>query len=910
MRLRLMSACAVPALVMALAAPAHAQETPQDQQDASARSEQSDNEIIVTAQGRAQALADVPLAVSAVSSETLQQTGANDIRALNQVAPSLLVSSTGSEANGSARIRGIGTVGDNPGLESSVAVFIDGVYRSRSGIGLSELGDLERIEVLRGPQGTLFGRNASAGIINIVSKMPQPTFSAGAEATYGNYETIRLQGFVNVPLSTSMSGRLDGVYMKRDGFYRDVTNNRDVNNRDRYFLRGQLLFEPSSDLRVRVIGDYTHRNEECCGATYVDSSINPYVGDLNSPSSNNIVRVLRDLGQPMAAFSNPYSRNLYVSSGRSYGGITEDWGGSVQVDWNLGNVKLTSITGYRNYFSSQGADTDYSAVDLLYRAPNADSSRAFETFSQELRLNGTAFGEKLDWLVGGYYANEDLTLVDNLRFGTQYGRFATCRIVSGSALAALYNPAAAGCLAARPALFGAASPLIYAAFDRLDGINDRGTTRDLFKQNSRNWALFTHNIFHVAKGLDLTVGLRYTNERKRLNATFGNDNTACVANQSALLPLRSVASLTATIDGILGLSCQGNSTAELNGASIRDTRKEDQFTGTAILSYKPTDDLLVYGSYSRGYKAGGFNLDKSALKVPILPFASVGGAQALVTNLQFAPETNDAFEIGLKYSTRKFSLNVSAFRQQFKNFQLNTFNGTVFLVQNINGCTASLNGGDRDQSKFSAATNFNAAAATTGACSSSSVGYGVVSQGVELEASLVPVRNFRVGLGLTYADTHYRDQLVGSDSGAPLDQALRLLPGQQLSNAPEIVTTASVAWTPQIGNSGLSGLVYFDARMTGDYNTGSDLFPQKIQDGYTLVNGRIGIRGKDERWAIELWAQNLLNQNYTQVVFNSPFQEGAASAPFIDPKYPGGRQIFSAYLAEPRTYGITVRTRF
>jgi len=905
-----MSACAVPALVMALAAPAHAQETPQDQQDASARSEQSDNEIIVTAQGRAQALADVPLAVSAVSSETLQQTGANDIRALNQVAPSLLVSSTGSEANGSARIRGIGTVGDNPGLESSVAVFIDGVYRSRSGIGLSELGDLERIEVLRGPQGTLFGRNASAGIINIVSKMPQPTFSAGAEATYGNYETIRLQGFVNVPLSTSMSGRLDGVYMKRDGFYRDVTNNRDVNNRDRYFLRGQLLFEPSSDLRVRVIGDYTHRNEECCGATYVDSSINPYVGDLNSPSSNNIVRVLRDLGQPMAAFSNPYSRNLYVSSGRSYGGITEDWGGSVQVDWNLGNVKLTSITGYRNYFSSQGADTDYSAVDLLYRAPNADSSRAFETFSQELRLNGTAFGEKLDWLVGGYYANEDLTLVDNLRFGTQYGRFATCRIVSGSALAALYNPAAAGCLAARPALFGAASPLIYAAFDRLDGINDRGTTRDLFKQNSRNWALFTHNIFHVAKGLDLTVGLRYTNERKRLNATFGNDNTACVANQSALLPLRSVASLTATIDGILGLSCQGNSTAELNGASIRDTRKEDQFTGTAILSYKPTDDLLVYGSYSRGYKAGGFNLDKSALKVPILPFASVGGAQALVTNLQFAPETNDAFEIGLKYSTRKFSLNVSAFRQQFKNFQLNTFNGTVFLVQNINGCTASLNGGDRDQSKFSAATNFNAAAATTGACSSSSVGYGVVSQGVELEASLVPVRNFRVGLGLTYADTHYRDQLVGSDSGAPLDQALRLLPGQQLSNAPEIVTTASVAWTPQIGNSGLSGLVYFDARMTGDYNTGSDLFPQKIQDGYTLVNGRIGIRGKDERWAIELWAQNLLNQNYTQVVFNSPFQEGAASAPFIDPKYPGGRQIFSAYLAEPRTYGITVRTRF
>nr|WP_152997788.1 MULTISPECIES: TonB-dependent receptor [unclassified Sphingomonas] len=904
MRLRFLSACAAPALAIALTMPAYAQETPDP------LSETESNEIIVTAQGRAQALADVPIAVSAVSFEALQRTGANDIRALNQVAPSLLVSSTGSEANGSARIRGIGTVGDNPGLESSVAVFIDGVYRSRSGIGLNELGEIERIEVLRGPQGTLFGRNASAGLINIVSRMPEPNFSAGGEVTYGNYETIRAQGFVNVPIGGNVSGRLDGVYMKRDGFHRDVTNNRDINNRDRYFLRGQLLFEPSSDLRVRVIGDYTKRKEECCAAVYMDSANSPYIGQLNSPTSNNIVRVLRDLGQPLAAFSNPYSRDVYVTRGRSYGGITEDWGGSVQVDWTLGGATLTSITGYRNYFASQGADTDYSAVDILYRSPNANSSRAFETWSQELRLNGNAFDNRLDWLVGGYYADEDLTVVDNLRFGNQYGRFATCRIISGGALAALYSPTSAGCLAARPAAFGAASPLIYAAFDRLDGINDRGTTRDVYRQNSRNWALFTHNIFHVTNRLDLTMGLRYTNERKRFNAGFGNDNTACVANQASLLPLRSVASLTAVVDAIVGLSCQGNSTSELNGVSIRDTRKEDQFTGTAILSYKPTDDLLLYGSYSRGYKAGGFNLDRSALKLPIATFASLGGAQAVVGNLQFAPETNDAFELGLKYSTRKFSLNASIFRQQFKNFQLNTFNGTVFLVQNINGCTASLAGGDRDQSKFTTASNYNAAATTTGACGADNVSYGVVSQGVELEATLVPARDVQIGLGLTYADTHYRDQLVGTDQGAPLDQALRLLPGSNLSNAPEVVATASIAWTPPLGSSGLSGLVYFDTRMTGDFNTGSDLFPQKIQDGFNVVNGRIGIRGKDERWAIELWAQNLFNQNYTQVVFNSPFQEGATGAPFVDPQYPGGRQLFSAYLAEPRTYGLTLRTRF
>ena len=141
--------------------------------------------IVVTAQGRNQILEDVPIAVTAIGSQAMQNSGANDIRQLNQLAPSLLVSSTGSEANGSARIRGIGTVGDNPGLESSVAVFIDGVYRSRSGIGMNELGEIERVEVLRGPQGTLFGRNASAGLIHIFSKKPAYEFEAYGEGTIG-----------------------------------------------------------------------------------------------------------------------------------------------------------------------------------------------------------------------------------------------------------------------------------------------------------------------------------------------------------------------------------------------------------------------------------------------------------------------------------------------------------------------------------------------------------------------------------------------------------------------------------------------------------------------------------------------------------------------------------------------------
>jgi outer membrane receptor protein involved in Fe transport len=870
------------------------------------------SDIVVTAQGRAQALQDVPLAISAISAATLQNSGANDIRQLNQLAPSLLVSSTGSEANGSARIRGIGTVGDNPGLESSVAVFIDGVYRSRSGIGLNELGEIERVEVLRGPQGTLFGRNASAGLIHIISKKPNLSqFEGFGELTYGNYDMMRASAGVTGPLGGSGLGfRLDGVYVKRDGFYNDINNDTDVNDRDRYFVRAQMLYEPSDALSVRLIGDYTKREEKCCGAVYVNRDFNPLIGNLNQPASpilvggavnqqgNNIINVLTALGQNPAAFSNMFSRDIYVTPGRSYAGETQDKGVSVEVDYKLGGAALTSITAYRDYDSDQGSDTDYSTVDILYRAPNGGASRRFKTFTQELRLQGSAFSDKLDWLVGAYYADEDLIATDNLRFGSQYGRFATCRIVSGGGLAALFSPTSPGCLAARPAAFGAASPAIFAGFDRLDAINDRGSTLDRYFQNSRNYAFFTHNIFHITDQLALTAGLRYTNERKRFNATFGNDNTACQAQQNALLPFLGNAALAPVAGALIGLSCQGNSTAELNGVTINDKRNDDEFTGTGVLSFKPSDDLLLYASYSRGYKAGGFNLDRSALKSPITPFGGQAGAQALVGNLQFDSEINNAYELGAKFSRGPVTLNAVVFRQDFENFQLNTFNGTVFLVQTINGCQTDLNGGDRDLS------------AATGTCAADDTTFGVRSQGVELEGSVRPARDLMVTLGFTYADTKYRNNLVGSRLGVPLDPALRKLPGDNLSNAPEGVVTASMGYTPRFGNSGLSGLFYVDTRVTSDYNTGSDLFPQKEQDGYAIVNARIGIRGPQQRWGVELWAQNLFDINYTQVAFNSPFQAGAGGAPFVDPQFPGGRQIFSAFLAEPRTYGITGRFRF
>ena len=903
-----LSACA-----FALAAIATAPVYAQTQSDAADQADQNDggtvddNVIVVTAQGRAQVLSDVPIAVSAINAEELQKSGASDIRELNQLAPSLLVSSTGNEANGSARIRGIGTVGDNPGLESSVAVFIDGVYRSRSGNALSELGPIDRVEILRGPQGTLGGRNSSAGMISITTAGPEFNFGGHASVSYGNYDQFRLEGGITGPLSDTIAARIDGVYLKRDGFYNDVVNGTDINNKDRYLVRGQLLFEPNDGLTIRVVGDYSKKDESCCAATFVQpefaqqarvgAGLDPFTlpqpgAPALTDTSNPIIPILLGLGQNANALNqSTFNRDIYITPGRSYAGETEDYGASVEVNAELGDLNLTSITGYREYSNFQASDTDYTQVDILYRTPNENAgSREFKTFTQELRLQGSAFDDKLDWLIGGFYANEKLKVRDNLRFGTQYGAFAPCRIVN-AVNPALASPTSTGCLSAggRAVLqaanggagaFGAATPLIFAGLDNLATINDKGTILDVYNQKSENFAFFTHNIFHITDNLDFTVGLRYTNETKDFNAAFTNDNTMCPTQRALFTPLLG-GPLGALAGGLIGLSCQGNSTSELDGVTLADSRSENEFTGTAILSYKPTDDLMLYGSYSRGYKAGGFNLDRSALTSNTLGNPALTGDTA---NLQFDQETVDAFEIGAKYSTREFSLSVAAFRQQFSNFQLNTFNGSVYLVQNVNACSDDLGGADMDGD------------ATTGACSADNVKYGVVAQGVELEASLNPVRHVNVSLGLTYTDTSYENNLVGKDSGTPLDPALRLLPGDNLSNAPELTATASLSYTPPIGNSGLTGLFYVNARTTSDYNTGSDLLYGKEQDGYTLVNARIGIRGPDDKWAIEGWAQNLFNINYSQVAFNTPFI--------------ASQQTYSAFLAEPRTYGLTVRTRF
>jgi outer membrane receptor protein involved in Fe transport len=901
-------------------------------------------EIVITATRRNQALSDVPMAVSAVTSQQLQYTGATDIRQLNQVSPSLLVSSTTSEAGGAvARIRGIGTVGDNPGLEGSVGVFIDGVYRARAGMALTDLGPLDRIEVLRGPQGTLFGRNTSAGLISVITAKPRFTPEIEGQLDAGNFGYWRAQASVTGPLSDTIAARLDAVWTKRDGFLKDVISGRDVNDKRRWMIRGQTLFQPNSDFSFRLIGDYSKHNEECCAAVYLPTQDVIATGGGNFTTGPSTIAAI-ERGMGATIIDDPEKRDVSITPGRNYASDVKDWGLSGEAVYDFGGAELTSITAYRYNKYTRGMDADFNNLDILFRPDDGGSYNRFKTFSEELRLQGNALDNHLDWLVGGYYANEKLQVADNLTYGSDYPTYANCLIAANfvaggfpasllapplapggsptcfnKGLASALLPAAGGNAPVLAAFAGV--PIILPGFGLVDfskppfnnsgysnlatllghpGLSLAGTSQDdLYNQTSNNWALFTHNIFSITDRLKLTVGARFTHERKKLNADLTDNFLIC--DIIAASPFAPTQQLPCVLPGIPGGSL-----------GVDGTHTENRVSGTAVFSYKPTEHLLTYASYSHGYKAGGFNLDRSALfrsafdqhpdfplsgsgSICVSPTPACGGVVASSADLEFKAETNDAVEIGAKYNGGWIDLNVAVFHQLFRNFQLNTFNGLNFIVENINSCTTDLRGHDTDNDP------------RTGVCTGD-VRPGVKDQGFEIEAFTHPMRDLAINGGVTYADVKYRHNLVGAD-GKPLSNALWQLPGRQISNAPKWTVTGSAAWTPPIGGGGMHGLIYGDFRYMSQFNTGSDLDIEKTQNSFTVVNGRIGIEGPDDRWGVEFWAQNLFDKTYKQVAFDSPIQgtPGSTTRAVEAGFFTRATQLYNAFLGEPRTFGVTLR---
>ena len=349
------------------------------------------DEIVVTANKREQSLQDVPVSVSVTSGETIQRAAIVDIIDLQTSVPSLRVNQLQSSAQTNFTIRGYGNGANNPGIEPAVAVYIDGVPRSRSASALADLPSVERIEVLSGPQSTLFGKNASAGVISVSTLMPNDSFGGMIEATGGNYGAGIVKGTVTGPLSDTLSYRLSASDNSSDGYGTNITTGTGVNERNRSAVRGQLLFEPSDDLAIRVIADYNEIDEICCaasglvygGATQVAAGIALQQGNATAPID-------------------PWARNSNMNITPS--NKLEGKGISIQIDKDLDYATLTSITSSRRQSLDSDFDADFSPADLLGEN-RVDYD--IKTFTQELRLTSTTDGD-LQWMVGLFHTDEEV----------------------------------------------------------------------------------------------------------------------------------------------------------------------------------------------------------------------------------------------------------------------------------------------------------------------------------------------------------------------------------------------------------------------------------------------------------------------------------------------------------------------
>ncbi|ESQ80850.1 TonB-dependent receptor [Asticcacaulis sp. YBE204] len=749
-------------------------------------------EVVVTAQKKPEPLAKAPISVAVVTGEQMRVAGAYDLKDVQLLTPSLLITSTANEAQTTARLRGVGTVGDNPGLESSVGVVIDGVVRARTATAMSDLGQVERVEILKGPQTSLFGKGASAGVIQVVSKAPAFQPVQTLELTAGEHGTYAVDAFVSGPLSERLAGSLSLVHRQRDGQY-DIhtgdgprTDNED-GDQNYYSARGQLLYMAADRLKVRLIADYTQRDENCCAGTAVSvGAAAAYVDQLSA-------------GDGVVKTPDVHDRQAWLN--RSTAQDIVDMGVSVESVVRLSDsVELTAITAARSYDHKQGYDADFSGADIYYREPGGAFGNRFETISQEVRLSGDT--GTLDWLVGAYLSSEDLTRHDQYLYGVDFEPYLGLILSSGTNINRVSE------------LTGLAVGQSYVA--------GQGAA-DVHRQRERNAAIFTNLDWDITSDVSAVLGLRYNRQTKTLLSSYANSDNgiACASAQ-------------AKGSASLGTLCQSFSNPAFNHLELGQKMSDEAVTGTFKLSWQATDKILTYASVSRGWKGGGFNLDREQT-----------ATYAADTNTAFAPETVTAYEAGFKgrWWNGRLALDAAAFHQKFKDFQLNTFLGTTFLVTSVPELT---------------------------------------SRGVEAEARLRLRNGWRFVTGATYAESQFGPDIV---SGLPR------LTDARASFAPKWSVTAQVDYSREL--FGLDFDASLDTRYNSNYNTGSDLAPIKIQGAYTLANGRLTFARKDGSVALDIWGQNLTDEDYYQVVFSAPMQTGT----------------FNAFMGQPRTLGVTLRLK-
>ncbi|MEM8941918.1 MAG: TonB-dependent receptor [Pseudomonadota bacterium] len=626
-------------------------------------------EVVVTATKRQQTLQEVPVAVSVVSSEAIEQSQILDIKDLQALVPSLRVTQLQGSAQTNFLIRGFGNGANNAGIEPSVGVFLDGVYRSRVGSSIADLPKLERIEVLRGPQSTLFGKNASAGVINVVTAKPDLTgYSGSVTATAGNFSQFIVKGDITGPISDNVAFSLSGASNQRDGYYDNLELGTEQNDLDRWNFRGQLLWNPTDRLEMRLIADAESIEEVCCG---VANLVNGPTGAIVQALGGNLVP-----NQPFAY------RGFYDFDPRNE---IDTSGVSLQVDYDFDWATLTSITAFRTLDLVQLGDVDYTSARLVDPTQANLSDTQIDTFTQEVRLSSAGDGP-LTWMVGAYYFQEDVTVDGQFAYGDQFRPYAD------GLLTALGSPFPIDVVEAFLGIPAGAS------FAEGTGFIDERSTQD-----DETLSLFAQADYEITEGLVVTLGVNYTEVEKDVSVNIvSNDIFSSVPFAGTPFePLQALQFLPPFQDF---------------PNSVEDGKSnDDDTTYTFRLAYDLNQDMNIYAGVSTGFKATSWNLSRDSRPFPA-DVPALAAAGLLVPNLvpgtRFAgPEESTVYEIGLKAEYDTVSFNVAVFAQEIDGFQSNVFSGTGFNLanagkQSVDGVEFDINWAPTDNLRITFAATY------------------------------------------------------------------------------------------------------------------------------------------------------------------------------------------------------------
>jgi iron complex outermembrane receptor protein len=713
----------------------------------------SDNEIVVTAQRRSEKLQNVPISINAFTGKQLQELRVTTAADVANISPGVFVTGSRGDQNPVFSIRGLSLNDTFSNNNPEVGIYVDDVIQPFTPMMSGQLFDLQRIEVLKGPQGTLYGRNTTAGAINFISVKPSQQTSGYVTGTWARFGRKELEGAFGGGVTDTLAVRFSGKTVQQSGGwqYNDLTG-QTIGKVHDVSLRAQALWTPTSRLTVSLEGTYLYDKSQPQQRQHVGF----YAADGSGAFCAAGLAGYRDPNTcvDLLGYHDTDPNQRHVSDGSIYGtwSVAHGAGVNLNIGYDLGAAKLTAISAYNYYNRSSPDDSDgspYVELDGLF-------SDKIQSFTQELRLASNGSGP-FTW-VGGLYYSWDR--------------------IGGDTLQALDD---------------------FPFHTRVD---------TSYVQTTNSYAAFGQAGYAITPKLKLTGGLRFTRDEKRY-----------------------------TYDAV-DLNPFGDSSLPPTAGFVQNHVNQSNLSGKVGLDYKLTDDAMVYASYSRGYKAGGFKAAIAFNPDETTPFRG---------------ETVDAYEAGVKttWLDGKLTLNAAGYYNKWHNFQ-----ASVTIIENGVSVITLANAGDAR------------------------------TYGFEAEADYKPTRNLSLrvtGNWLSSKITKFNTQ-PGSDD----------FTGNQLANAPKLTLDGQARWETPIGNDHVGVYILGDASYRSKTYFSLANRGQNSQAGYWLLNGRIGVHDRNDKWEVAVFGKNILNKLYISQSYDNW----------------GGAFPSSNYLGDPATYGVQVTFRY